>query len=102
MVTTLTGERCLSGIVYNHPSIADGRLITTTALLGKTGDLVVTKSGSVYDLRESHGYADAGEKLLYRKALFDSLEEIDIHTVKDSYLGLIRPKELYLNNPSPL
>ena len=40
----------LSGIVFNHPKIADGAQVTTSAIIDAKKRIVYTTSGSIYIL----------------------------------------------------
>lgn len=59
----------LNGNVSGHPLLPDGKSITTTAIVGKMGDSIVTKSGSIYELGQvladyESAYPDAKLRLL--------------------------------------
>lgn len=43
---------CLHGLVSGHPRCADGREVTTSLIVSRNGNKVVTKSGSEYELGE--------------------------------------------------
>src|SRR5256885_164786 len=43
---------CLQGVVMGHRLYADGKAITTSRVVHRKGDLVLTKSGSEYELGE--------------------------------------------------
>jgi hypothetical protein len=43
---------CLHGIVLGHPRCADGKEITTSLVVSRNGNCVVTKSGNEYELGE--------------------------------------------------
>jgi hypothetical protein len=43
-------EGYLHGNILGHPGIEDGKEITTSRIVGRSGDKVVTKSGSEYEL----------------------------------------------------
>jgi hypothetical protein len=65
-------RRCLHGRVSGHPRCCDGKEVTTSLLIGRHGNKVVTKSGSEYEL----GEADAAYEALYPQAkqrLLDAL-----------------------------
>jgi len=40
----------LHGNIYGHPLHDDGKIVTTSRIVGKRSGLVVTKSGSEYEL----------------------------------------------------
>ena len=40
----------LNGDVTGHPNFPDGHNVTTSRVMGKRGELVVTRSGSLYEL----------------------------------------------------
>jgi hypothetical protein len=42
----------LAGKVFGNPNFNDGEEIRTSPIVGKEGDKIVTKSGSVYELGE--------------------------------------------------
>ena len=42
----------LCGKVLNHPNHRDGKIVTTSRVIGKRNGLVVTKSGTEYELLE--------------------------------------------------
>ena len=65
----------LCGKVQNHPACPSGKSITTSAIIGRRGKFVVTKSGSLYDLGNMRSefaaqFPDATERL------FDMIPEI--------------------------
>lgn len=65
----------ISGKIYGHPGFEDGHEIITSEIVGKKGNCVVTKSGSLYELDEpSPKYQEAFPDAL--KQLLDSLPEI--------------------------
>lgn len=73
------GEHRLSGDIYKdaHPGqkFRDGSTITTSRIVGKKGDAVVTLSGSIYELGNpaplyEEQFPNAKQRLL------DSLEEV--------------------------
>ncbi len=41
---------CLHGFVSGHPRCADGKEVTTSRVVSQSGNVVVTKSGSSYEL----------------------------------------------------
>ncbi len=45
---------CLTGRVENHPRHAPGKIVTTSVITGKSGELVFTKSGSLYELGDAN------------------------------------------------
>lgn len=55
---------CLHGFVYGHPRCADGKEVTTSLVVARDGTLIVTKSGSAYEL----GDADSGYEGLFPNA----------------------------------
>lgn len=64
-----SGPNCLQGYVLGHHCHADGKGVTTSRLVGRNGDRVVTRSGSEYDLEEPDPayeaqYPNAKERLL--------------------------------------
>ena len=63
------GIMCLSGEVYGSPKFKDGTNVTTSEIVGKDGELIVTQSGSKYELGQPHPtyeekYPNARERLL--------------------------------------
>lgn len=48
------GIMCLSGEIYNSTKFKDGTSVTTSEVIGKDGDMVVTYSGSKYELGQPH------------------------------------------------
>jgi hypothetical protein len=67
---------CLHGSVFGHPRCADGKEVTTSLVISRNGDKVVTKSGSEYEL----GDVDPFYEFLYPHA-------------RDRLLSGLRPKE---------
>jgi hypothetical protein len=66
--------RRLHGVVNGHHRLADGAEVTTSLIVARNGEKVVTKSGSEYDL----GAIDSTYKSLYpeaKKRLLASLPE---------------------------
>ena len=62
---------CLHGFVRGHPRCADGKEVTTSLLISRQGDRVVTKSGSEYELGDvdvvyETFYPQARERLFAR------------------------------------
>ena len=55
---------CLHGSVFGHPRCADGKEVTTSLVVSRNGDKVVTKSGSEYEL----GAVDPFYESLYPNA----------------------------------
>jgi hypothetical protein len=45
-----TGEGYLHGTIVGHPVIEDGKEITTSRIVGRSKDKILTKSGSEYEL----------------------------------------------------
>ena len=43
-------KQYLRGEVYGHPRLADGRVVTTSAVIELRDDVAVTKSGTIYQL----------------------------------------------------
>lgn len=67
----------LSGNVYNHPNPrhVDGKEITTSPIVGKRNGLVVTKSGSEYELLD----VDPEYERLFpnaRERFFNTLQDV--------------------------
>lgn len=65
----------LHGNCRNHPRFADGSEVTTSDIVGKRGEYVLTKSGSVYEL----GTTDPNYEKLYPNAkhrLLTTLKEV--------------------------
>ncbi len=63
------GIPALSGEVYNHPRFEDGLIVTTSSIINKKGENVLTYSGSEYELGKVSEeyekiYPDAKERLL--------------------------------------
>jgi hypothetical protein len=69
-------NQCLEGNVYGHPNGKhhDGKFIITSKLIGKRNNLVVTQSGSEYEL----GEVDSN----YEKA-FPNAKELLFSQLKD-------------------
>jgi hypothetical protein len=63
----------LQGIVAGHGIIPDGRQVTTSRVLSRRGDKVVTRSGSEYEL----GRPDRQYERLYPNALERLLGALD-------------------------
>lgn len=64
----------LTGMVYGHPNHYDGKEVVTSPVIGCQGDLIVTKTGSLYGL----GKIDPEYAKLFpdaQKRLFESLKE---------------------------
>jgi len=55
---------CLHGSVSGHPRCLDGKQVTTSLVVSRSGNKVVTKSGSEYEL----GDADPDYEALYPNA----------------------------------
>src|SRR5262245_6477955 len=60
---------CVQGFVTGHPLHADGKPITTSRVVGRKDDRVVTRSGSEYELGEPEPayesqYPNAKERFL--------------------------------------
>jgi len=55
----------LQGVSYGHPKCPNGYMITSTAIIGKVEDIVITKSGRHYKL----GKVDSIYEKLYPDAL---------------------------------
>ena len=63
------------GEVYNRSRFSNGERVTTSAIIGKKGNLVCTASGSEYQLgRVSQSYSKMFKNA--RKRLFENLEEV--------------------------
>ena len=63
------GKHCLQGFVHGHQFHTDGKGVTTSRMVGRNGNRVVTKSGSEYELGEPDPayeaqYPNAKERLL--------------------------------------
>ncbi|PPD55572.1 MAG: hypothetical protein CTY12_00925 [Methylotenera sp.] len=61
---------CLSGEVYGSSEFAEGTNVTTSELVGRCGELVVTRSGSHYELGKPHPeyeqlFPNARERMLH-------------------------------------
>ena len=59
----------LCGNVFNHPRFKDGKRVTTSSIKGFDGELIMTSSGSKYELGEIDPeyeklYPDAKNRLL--------------------------------------
>ena len=52
-------RRCLHGLVTGHPDCVDGRAVTTSLIVGRNGNRVVTKSGSEYELGEVDAFYES-------------------------------------------
>lgn len=69
------GIMCLSGEVYDSSKFKDGTSVTTSEVIGKDGDTVVTYSGSKYELGQPHPTYE--EKFPNaRERLFNTLSSI--------------------------
>lgn len=44
----------LIGEVYGHPRFEEGHHISTSTIVGKRGEVILTRSGSEYELGEPH------------------------------------------------
>lgn len=69
-------QRCLTGIVTGHRKFNDGETVTTSAISHREGDIIVTASGSRYELGDvameyEARFPDAKTRLL--GSLTDSL-----------------------------
>jgi hypothetical protein len=58
------GRVCLHGFVIGHPRCQDGKEVTTSLVVSRHGNKVVTKSGSEYEL----GEVDPSYESLYPNA----------------------------------
>lgn len=67
---------CLHGFVTGHPRCHDGKEVTTSLVMGKNGNKIVTKSGSEYEL----GAADA-------------FYEAEFPNARERLLARLRPSE---------
>lgn len=47
-------EKVLQGKVYGHPRFENGQDVVTTGIVGVRGGLILTRSGSEYELGEPH------------------------------------------------
>lgn len=65
----------LAGIAMNHPRFEENKDITTSAIVGKRQNSVVTKSGSVYVLGDPAKDYEA-QFPNAEKRLFDTLPEV--------------------------
>lgn len=75
--------KCLQGLVMGHRLYADGKAITTSRVVHRKGDLVLTRSGSEYELGEPDPryeaqYPNAKERLL--ESLEQCAENTDLST----------------------
>ncbi len=64
--------RHLWGRISGHPKLKDGELIRTSRIIGKKGELIVTKSGLLYQLikvRPDYGIKFTDPKGLLLKSL---------------------------------
>lgn len=64
----------LQGNVIEHPDFEDDHHITTSRIVGKRGDCIVTRSGTIYEL----GNVDEKYEQLYpdaKRRLLSSLKE---------------------------
>lgn len=64
----------LIGTVYGHPYIADGKIVSTSSIVGCEGEFIKTKSGSLYDLGKVNPEYEK-EYPNARKRLFDSFTD---------------------------
>lgn len=65
----------IQGIVFGNPKFSEGLAVTTSAVVGRRGDNVCTRSGSEYQL----GYVDP----LYEAAFPDALNRL-FKTLKET------------------
>jgi hypothetical protein len=68
-------QSALYGNVFGHPRFDDGDGVTTSSLVGKQGEIIITKSGSEYEL----GIVDPDYEKKYPDAknrLLNSLKEM--------------------------
>lgn len=61
--------QCLNGRVQNHPNHEAGKIVTTSPIKARRGQLVLTESGSIYELGEirteyEQQFPNAKERLL--------------------------------------
>src|ERR1051325_6577137 len=68
-----TERFCLHGFVSGHPRCADGKEVTTSLVVSRNGNKVVTKSGSEYEL-----------------GLVDSLYESEFPNARQRLFGRLR------------
>ncbi len=59
----------LHGVIFDHPYIEDGNVITTSNIVAVEDGLVITRSGSKYNLGDPHPdyearYPNAKERIL--------------------------------------
>ena len=72
---------CLHGFVSGHSRCADGKEVTTSMLVNRDGNCVMTKSGSLYELGTADStyeslFPDAKSRLLMRLRAVAPLEAI--------------------------
>jgi len=61
--------QCLAGHVLNHPRHQPGKTVTTSAIKARRGEMIVTTSGSLYQLGQAHSdyenrFPNARQRLL--------------------------------------
>ena len=59
----------LVGVVTGHDAFTDGEMVVTSPIVGSKGDLIITKSGTLYELGEvdreyENKYPGARERVL--------------------------------------
>lgn len=68
----------LTGNVYGHPKQPDGKLVSTSPLIGRLGDKVVTQSRTEYDLGEPLSDYEA-QYPNAKSELLGSLERLEVN-----------------------
>jgi len=107
--TDKNGLTYLGGVVSNHPIFQDGDNVTTSNVIGKAGDCVITQSGVAYRLGNHHLRSDPGYAALFATGL----QEVDLSKIPYRYENVIRQDKtvelteeqiqnlLYPNQPFP-
>lgn len=80
------------GLVWNHPSLKDGTLVTTSPIVEQRDGCVITRSGSVYRLgrtyaSERHAAQVAGMKMEAAAQAAAPLQVIDLEADDNALLG---------------
>lgn len=74
----------LFGTVEGHPRLEDGMHIFTSPVIGRIGDIIVTESGTHYQLGAPLGCNTNGEKILdhlagqYARRYLNSIPEVSV------------------------
>lgn len=89
------------GVVWNHPSLKDGTLITTSAVVELGNGRIVTRSGSSYELgrlynsEQQAALEAAAGRSAVRSQSVRELQIIDLESDDLSGLGTFAHERLY-------